>query len=240
VRHRAIPKEFLQTNKQKKTMNQQTEKEPMNNQQIPSIEMVISKGMTVSNTRIQNRRKALWAVATIAFAVALHPARASAQGGGAAPSDPQIVGIVEAADDIDINYAKLAMSKAKDKQVKDFAQQMITDHSAVTKSVRNLAAKLNVTPADSDTSNSLKTQAQQTTQKLQGLKGKEFEKAYVDNEVAYHQAVINATKTVLIPSAQNAELKSALQGAEPLFEGHLQHAQHVQSAIEGGGNQASR
>jgi putative membrane protein len=205
----------------------------MNNQRIPSIEM----GM--SNTGIQNQRKALWAVATIAFAVALHPARANAQGGGA-PTDPQIVGIVEAANQIDINYAKLAMSKAKDKQVKDFAQLMITDHSAVQKAVRDLAAKLDVTPADSETSNSLKTQAQQITQKLRGLKGKEFEKAYVDNEVAYHQAVTNANKTVLIPNAQNAELKSALQGAEPLFEGHLLHAQHVQSAIEGGGKQASR
>ena len=112
---------------------------------------------------------------------------------------------------------------------------MITDHSAVSNSVFGLAAKLNVTPADSDTSNSLKAQAQQMTQKLQGLKGKAFEKAYIDNEVAYHQAVVNATKTVLVPSAQNAELKSALQGAVPLFEGHLQHAQRVQSAIEGGG-----
>src|SRR5262249_7638676 len=126
------------------------------------------------------------------------------------------------------------------KQVKDFAQQMITDHSAVQKAVRELAAKLNVTPADSETSNSLKTQTQQIMQKLHGLKGKEFEKAYIDNEVAYHTAVINATKTLLIPSAQNAELKSALQGAEPLFEGHLLHAERVQSAIEGGAKQASR
>ena len=57
--------------------------------------------------------------------------------------------------------------------------------------------------------------------------------------MAYHKAVINATKTVLIPNAQNAELKSALQGAEPLFEGHLQHAERVQSAIEGGVKTAS-
>jgi putative membrane protein len=152
----------------------------------------------MSNTGVQSRRRALWAAATIIFAVALHPARANAQGGGA-PTDPQIVGIVEAANQIDINYAKLAMSKAKDKQVKDFAQLMITDHSSVQKSVRKLAAKLNVTPVDSETSNSLKTQAQQTMQKLHGLKGKEFEKAYIDNEVAYHQAVINTNKTVLIP-----------------------------------------
>ena len=188
---------------------------------------------------IWNMRPHLTTIAAVLFATALHPSIMKAQG-TAAPTDPQIVGIVETADDIDINYAKLALSKARDKQVRDFAQQMITDHSAVQKSVINVASKLNVTPADSPTSDSLKAQAQQTLEKLRGLKGKAFEKSYVDNEVRYHEAVINATKTVLIPSAQNAELKSALQGAEPLFEGHLAHAERVQSAIEGGKNTASR
>jgi len=188
---------------------------------------------------IWNMRPHLTTIAAVLFATALHPSIMKAQG-TAAPTDPQIVGIVETADDIDINYAKLALSKARDKQVRDFAQQMITDHSAVQKSVINVASKLNVTPADSPTSDSLKAQAQQTLEKLRGLKGKAFEKSYVDNEVSYHEAVINATKTVLIPSAQNAELKSALQGAEPLFEGHLAHAERVQSAIEGGKNTASR
>ena len=188
---------------------------------------------------IWNMRPHLTTIAAVLFATALHPSIMKAQG-TAAPTDPQIVGIVETADDIEINYAKLALSKARDKQVRDFAQQMITDHSAVQKSVINLASKLNVTPADSPTSDSLKAQAQQTLEKLRGLKGKAFEKSYVDNEVSYHEAVINATKTVLIPSAQNAELKSALQGAEPLFEGHLAHAERVQSAIEGGKNTASR
>jgi putative membrane protein len=200
-------------------------------------QIVMLKSVGMSNAAMQRTCKVFWAVATIMFAVALYPAKANAQGGGA-PTDPQIVGIVGTADQIDIDYAKLALSKTKNKQVRDFAQQMITDHSSVQKSVNELAAKLNVTPADSDTSNSLKAQAQQTTQKLRGLRGKAFEKAYIDNEVAYHQAVINATKTVLIPSAQNAELKSALQGAEPLFEGHLQHAERVQSAVEGGAKQA--
>jgi len=185
----------------------------------------------MSNTIKQS--KVLSAAVAIAFAVALLPTGTKAQSGGA-PTDPQIVGIVTAADQIDINYAKLALSKTKNREVRDFAQQMITDHhTSVQNSVNGLAAKLNVTPADSGTSNSLNAQTQQMMQKLQGLRGKAFEKAYIDNEVAYHQAVINATKTVLIPSAQNAELKSALEGATPLFEGHLQHAERVQSAIEG-------
>ena len=205
----------------------------VSNEVSASKERNMRKGrIGMSNTNMQSLRIALMAAAAIALGVALHPVKAEAQGGDA-PTDPQIVGIVTAADQIDINYAKLALSKTKNKQVRDFAQQMITDHSSVQSSVNELAAKLNVTPADSSTSNSLNSQAQQVTQKLQGLKGRAFEKAYIDNEVAYHQAVINATKTVLIPSAQNAELKSALEGATPLFEGHLQHAERVQSAIEG-------
>lgn len=149
------------------------------------------------------------------------------------PTDPQIVGIVVAANDIDINYGKLALSKSHDKQVRDFAQEMVTDHSAVQKSVFDLGAKLHVTPADSDTSASLKKQAAETTAKLKGLKGKAFDKAYIDNEVAYHTAVIDACKNVLIPNAQNAELKSAVEGAAPMFEGHLENAKKIQASMEG-------
>ncbi|HZS54114.1 MAG TPA: DUF4142 domain-containing protein [Bryobacteraceae bacterium] len=165
----------------------------------------------------------------LALTVLTFPLIAHAQ----APTDPQIVGIVVTANQIDIDHGKLALSKSQNKEVRDFAQQMITDHSALQKSVANLGAKLNVKPADSDTSNSLKSQAEQTTAKLKALNGKAFDKAYVDNEVAYHQAVINAASTVLIPNAQNAEIKGALQNAAPLFQGHLQHAQMVQANLEG-------
>jgi putative membrane protein len=166
------------------------------------------------------------------FACAVFQPLAQAQGSGAAPSDPQIVGIVVTANQIDIDYAKLALQKSKNKEVRAFAQQMSTDHSALQKSVGNLGAKLNVTPADSDTSKALKSQAEQTTEHLKTLKGSAFDKAYIDNEVAYHQAVINAVSTVLIPSAQNADLKNALQGAAPLFQGHLEHAQMVQTHLQ--------
>ena len=149
------------------------------------------------------------------------------------PTDPQIVGIVVAANQIDIDYAKLALSKTHNAQVHDFAQQMVTDHSALQKSVGDLGAKLHVTPADSDTSAALKKQAADETAKLKALNGAAFDKAYIDNEVGYHQAVIKEVGTVLIPNAKNAELKSALTGAAPLFQGHLEHAQHLQSSLGG-------
>lgn len=158
------------------------------------------------------------------FATASAPAQAP-------PTDPQIVGIVVTANQIDIDAGKLAISKTHNKQVHDFAQQMITDHSALQKSVFDLGAKLHVAPADSDTSAALKKQAAETTAHLKTLTGAAFDKAYIDNEVGYHKAVIGAVSTVLIPNAQNAELKSALTGAAPLFQGHLEHAEHLQAGM---------
>lgn len=150
-----------------------------------------------------------------------------------APSDPQIVGIVQTANQIDINQAKLALKKTKDPQVKEFANQMISDHTNLEKSVRDLAKKLGVTQQPSDTSKQLKQQAAEETKKLSGLHGKAFDQEYVSHEVAYHQAVIDAAKNTLIPNAKNAELKSALEGAAPLLQGHLEHAQQLQKSLGG-------
>jgi putative membrane protein len=111
---------------------------------------------------------------------------------------------------------------------------MVDDHNSVLKSVGELGKKLNVTPAASDTQKSLKDQATATSKKLSALKGAAFDKAYAENEVAYHQQVIDAVSKVLIPNAKNAELKSALTGAAPLFQGHLEHAKQVQSGLESG------
>src|SRR5947209_15522450 len=100
--------------------------------------------------------------------------------GGAAPSDPQIVGVVTAADQIDIDAAKLALKKTKNDQVKQFAQQMIDDHTNLQKSVNDLGKKLNVKPAESDTSKSLKSAAADEMKKLRGLSGKAFDTEYIN------------------------------------------------------------
>lgn len=113
--------------------------------------------------------------------------------------------------------------------MRDFAQQMVRDHNALQKSVSDLGAKLNVKPEGSDTSRALKSQAKGTTEKLKALNGAAFDKAYIDNEVKLPSVRINATSSILIPNAKNAELKSALENAAPLFHGHVQHAKKLQS-----------
>jgi putative membrane protein len=178
---------------------------------------------------MNTRNKLTSAISMLAVLLALGTTAAKAADG--APSDPQIVGIVITANQLDIDYAKIALAKAKDKSVREFAQRMVTDHSAVQQSVIDLAAKLGVTAEDSPTRSGLASGGVDVKAKLKSLHGKAFEKFYIDNEVSYHQAVNDAIAQVLIPSAQNDELKSALQGAQPLFLKHGEHARMVQASF---------
>ncbi len=166
----------------------------------------------------------------VALAASLFLVTASAQDKGG-PSDPQIAGVVVAANQIDIDAGKLAKSHTKNKEVSKFAQLMITDHTAVNKQAGALVKKLGVTPEDSATSKSLKDGADQNIANLKTLKGAAFDKAYVDHEVAYHQAVLDAVDRVLIPSAKNAELKDLIVKVRPAFVAHLDHAKMVQSSL---------
>ena len=150
----------------------------------------------------------------------------------AAPNDAQIAGIVVAANNVDIDAGKLAEKMSGNKEVKAFAQQMVTDHTGVNKQATALVKKLNVTPEDSDTSRSLKESGDASLTKLKDLKGANFDKAYIDNEVTYHQTVLDAVDKTLIPNAKNAELKGLLVKTRPVFVAHLEHAKRIQSSMK--------
>ena len=151
---------------------------------------------------------------------------------GAKLTDPQIAHIAYTADEIDIKAAKQALDKASNKEVKQFAQDMVRDHEAVNKQALDLVKKLKVTPEDNDTSRALSKQAGDKLAELDKLRGADFDKAYIANEVAYHKTVNGALETQLIPSASNPELKGLLQTGLKIFQGHEQHAEHVAADLK--------
>lgn len=150
----------------------------------------------------------------------------------AKPSDPQIAHIAYTAGQIDVDAAKQALAKSKNKDVRSFAEDMLRDHEAVNKQALDLVKKLNVKPEDNDTSRALSKAAKDKNAELAKLDGAAFDKAYVANEVAYHKTVNGALEKTLIPSANNGELKSLLQTGLKVFQGHQQHAEHVASALK--------
>src|SRR5512135_3616383 len=149
----------------------------------------------------------------------------------AGPTDPQIAHIVVTANQVDIDAGKLARSKGSNKDVKAFGKQMVTDHTGVNKQATALVKKLKVTPEDNPTSQSLKSGGKENVKHLKTLKGAEFDKAYIDHEVAYHEQVLDAIDKTLVPSAKNEELKALIVKVRPAFVGHLEHAKQIQAAL---------
>lgn len=148
------------------------------------------------------------------------------------PTDPQIAHIAYTAGMIDIEAATLALSQSSNEAVTSFAQSMLDDHKAVNQQAVALLEKLGVTPEDNATSRMLVSAAEENRAELAELEGDAFDRAYVGNEVAYHQQVNDALQNLLIPSAENAELKSLLETGLKLFRGHQQHAEHVMEGLK--------
>jgi putative membrane protein len=148
------------------------------------------------------------------------------------PNDAQIAHIAYTAGNIDIAAGKQALKKSHNKAVREFASEMVRDHGAVNTKALALVKALKVTPEDNPTSKALSKAAQDEMKKLAGLNGAAFDKAYVENEVAYHNTVNGALKSTLIPSAHNAQLKSLLETGLTLFEEHQKHAEHLASTLK--------
>ena len=151
---------------------------------------------------------------------------------GAKPTDPQIAHIAYTAGEIDLKAAELAKQKSKNKEVLSFADDMIRDHKAVNEQALALVKKLNVTPEDNPTSQALAKQGNAKLEELSKLEGAAFDRAYAQNEVAYHQTVNSAVEGTLIPSATNAELKTLLGTGLKIFQGHQQHAQQLAQGLK--------
>ena len=146
-------------------------------------------------------------------------------------NDAQIAAITDAANKGEIEQAKLALHKAKDPQVKQFAQMMIDHHGAEQKKEQQLCSTLNVQPETTQTSTQLQTDSQNAISSLSSQTGADFDKAYIDLQVKEHKEVLDSIDNKLIPNAKNAQLKSALEAFRPKIQEHLQKAQEIQQKL---------
>lgn len=131
------------------------------------------------------------------------------------------------ANNADIAYAHLALALSQDPAVREFAETMIRDHTAVNGAVFALAAKLGVSAQDNAFSRQLVENAEQVMNELSRLRGAEFDRAYAENELGYHQTVNGIVADTFIPNIANGEVKVAFQSALTVFRGHERHAEQM-------------
>lgn len=146
-------------------------------------------------------------------------------------SDAEVASVAVVANQIDIGFAGIAKEKSRNADILKFAETMVKDHSAVIAQAVALVRKLGVTPKDNAVSKKLLADAEKTKKMLQSQPAQSFDKAYVDNEVSYHKAVIGAVEGLLIPEAKNKELKDLLLQVVPALKAHLGHAEMIQKMM---------
>lgn len=150
------------------------------------------------------------------------------------PTDSEIAHIAVTANAIDVEMGRLALTRAEGRAVRDFARTMIADHTAVNEQAAELAERLGVTTADNPTSQSLQENAAAARDELESVADRDFALAYIDHEIAYHRAVLSALDEVLIPGADNAELREFLEAVRPAIAGHLEHAESLRESMNDG------
>lgn len=147
-------------------------------------------------------------------------------------SDVEIAHVAYTADNLDIRYAHLALAKSKNPEIHTFAKTMIRDHEAVNELALALLKKLGVQAKDNFLSQKLNRDGDAIIAKFSALSGAEFDKAYAENELAYHKAVNALVGDVFIPNIENAEVKALFEEGLKIFKAHEKHAEMMVKALK--------
>lgn len=146
-------------------------------------------------------------------------------------SDANIAAIALAANQADVDNGNQARAKTKNSDVKGFANRMVADHTTAIDSAKALAGRLNLTPEENETSQQIKATQDSIRASIKDLTGADFDRAYIDNEVTYHDQLLQAIDQTLLPSAQNPDLKKLVNDTRGVVSSHLDHAKQVQAKL---------
>ncbi|MFL5494077.1 MAG: DUF4142 domain-containing protein [Gemmatimonadales bacterium] len=145
-------------------------------------------------------------------------------------TDANIVALLDEANKADSSAGKFALGKAHDPEVKAFARMMMGEHHALRVQGQALAKKLKVTP-EAPTNDPVQTAGSSEMSALQSAgTGAAFDKAYIDQEVTIHKAVLDLADKAH-GDTQTAELKTLIEKAKPTIQKHLDKAEALQKKL---------
>ena len=126
---------------------------------------------------------------------------------------------------LEVSLGQIAMEKSADKAVQDFGKQMVDDHKKINKELTDLAAKKGASVLV-ETSKS----DQRLMDRLRGLSGAEFDRAYIDQMVSDHKKDVKEFQKQA-KNATDTELQAFVSRNLPTVEEHLRKAETIQATI---------
>jgi putative membrane protein len=146
-------------------------------------------------------------------------------------TDSQIVEIVRVANEADIDGGKSAEKKATSTEVKNFAKEMVRDHTAANRKILAFAKSEHMVPQPNDTSNGMQKMTKVTADHLSEVKREDFDREYILAEMTMHKEVLTSLDDDLIPGTKNARLKAILKDARKMVSDHLEKAKAIDTKL---------
>lgn len=146
-------------------------------------------------------------------------------------TDANVAAMLLASNYTDISYAQLVPARAERSDIKQFAARMLTDHSSVNALVRDLLARVDLTPEDNVASLDMRDESSAKRDILRELSGYAFDSTYIENEVSYHRRFLASIDGVMLPAARNPELRQLVANVRPAIAAHLAHAEQVRANV---------
>ena len=145
-------------------------------------------------------------------------------------TDANIAALLDEANKADSSASAVAAKKASSPAVKRFARMMMGEHHALRVAGEKVVKQANMTPA-APADDPVAPLARQEASVLDSTPaGSQFDRAYIDQEVAAHRAV----KDLLERSegeADNPDLKAVIGKARPVVDRHLKEAEELQQRL---------
>lgn len=176
------------------------------------------------------------------MAAAPTPAASGEQAAPAAPGasadsldDGQMLSVLDALNQSEILPSQVAQQRATNPELKQYAQRMVAEHTALGDSLKARAQAMGLTNADHPLAEGTRATANAVTQRLQGLQGMDFDTAYAAFMAQSHQLALSTVQERMIPRAQNAELRAALESrVRPAMEMHLRDIERIRGTLGAG------
>ncbi len=147
--------------------------------------------------------------------------------------DQQIAKITDTLHAAEIQQAELAKRRSRSPQVQQLAELMLRDHTRLQRDGATLSKEAAINPRESNASSELRDRSDETLASLLKASGAEFDKQYVDAEVAEHESALRLLDQQLIPSAKSPALRAQLETARTVASEHLIHAKNAQQDLIG-------
>jgi len=146
-------------------------------------------------------------------------------------TDSEIAAVLLAANGAEIEESRLAAARAANPEVRDYAERMLSEHTAANVDATMLFARNDVMPDPNDTSEEIAMQSDEAMRQMATQAGADFDRAYMTRQDEAHLSLLNLLDQSLIMSAVDVDLREMLEAMRPAVADHLQAARDLSSQL---------